>query len=56
MAYPVRPQQSRWIVTTNVGESAEAEVAALVQDKAKGRMICNVDQECIFRIELLTSL
>ena len=55
MAYPVRPRQSARIVTTNAEESAEAEVAALVQSMAKGRIICNVNQECMFRCELLTS-
>ena len=55
MAYPVRPRQSYRIVTTNVEESAEVEVAVLVQDKAKDRIIRNVNQECMFRCTLLTS-
>ena len=55
MTYPVRPRQSYRIVTTNVEESAEVEVAVLVQDKAKDRIICNVNQECMFRCTLLTS-
>ena len=54
MAYPVRPRQSYRIVTTNVEESAEVEVAVLAQDKAKGRIIRNVNQECMFRCTLLT--
>ena len=49
MTYPVRPRQSYRIVTTNVEESAEVEVAVLVQDKAKDRIIRNVNQECMFR-------
>ena len=55
MAYPVRPRQSYRIVTTNVEESAEVEVAVLVQDKAKDRIIRKVNQECMFRCTLLTS-
>lgn len=51
----VRPRQSVWIVTTHVEESAEAEVAVLAQNNAKGRIICNVNQECMFRCDLLTS-
>ena len=54
MAYPVRPRQSSRIVTTNVEESAEVEVAVLAQNKAKGRIIRNVNQECMFRCFLLT--
>lgn len=49
MAYPVRPRQSARIVTTNAEESAEAEVADRGTVKAKGRIICNVNQECMFR-------
>ena len=49
MAYPVRSRQSVRIVTTNVEKSAEAEVAAHELVKAKGRIICNVNQECMFR-------
>ena len=55
MTYPVRPRQSYRIVTTNVEESAEVEVAVLEQDKAKDRIIRNVNQECMFRCTLLTS-
>ena len=55
MAYPVRPRQSSRIVTTNVEESAEVEVAVLAQNKAKDRIIRNVNQECMFRCTLLTS-
>ena len=55
MAYPVRPRQSSRIVTTNVEESAEVEVAVLGQNKAKDRIIRNVNQECMFRCTLLTS-
>ena len=55
MAYPVRPRQSSRIVTTNVEESAEVEVAVLEQNKAKDRIIRNVNQECMFRCTLLTS-
>ena len=50
MAYPVRPRQSARIVTTNAEESAEAEVADHALVKAKGRIICNVNQECMFRL------
>ena len=49
MTYPVRPRQSSRIVTTNVEESAEVEVAVLEQNKAKGRIIRNVNRECMFR-------
>ena len=49
MAYPARPRQSSRIVTTNVEESAEAEVADRVTVKAKGRIICNVNRKCVFR-------
>ena len=55
MAYPVRSRQSSRIVTTNVEESAEVEVAVLGQNKAKDRIIRNVNQECMFRCTLLTS-
>ena len=55
MTYPVRPRQSYRIVTTNVEESAEVEVAVLEQNKAKDRIIRNVNQECMFRCTLLTS-
>ena len=55
MAYPVRPRQSSRIVATNVEESAEVEVAVLGQNKAKDRIIRNVNQECMFRCTLLTS-
>lgn len=48
----MRPRQSARIVTTNVEESAEVEVADSVPVKAKGRIICNVNRECMFRIEL----
>lgn len=37
------------IVTTNAEESAEPEVADRVTVNAKGRIICNVNQECLFR-------
>ena len=50
MAYPARPRQSARIVTTNAEESAEAEVADRETVKAKGRIICNVNQECMFRM------
>ena len=52
MAYPVRPRQSARIVTTNAEESAEAEVADHELVKAKGRIICNVNQECMFRLNI----
>ena len=55
MTYPVRPRQSSRIVTTNVEESAEVEVAVLAQNKAKDRITRNVNQECMFRCTLLTS-
>ena len=51
MTYPARPRQSYRIVTTNVEESAEVEVAVLAQD----RIIRNVNQECMSRCTLLTS-
>ena len=50
MAYPVRSRQSVRIVTTNVEKSAEAEVADHELVNAKGRIICNVNQECMFRL------
>ena len=49
MVYPVRSRQSTRIVTTNAEKSAEAEVADRETAKAKGRIICNVNQECMFR-------
>lgn len=49
MTYPMRPRQSSRIVTTNVEKSAEVEVAVLEQNKAKGRIIRNVNRECMFR-------
>ena len=49
MAYPARSRQSARIVTTNVEKSAEVEVADYVLVEAKGRIICNVNQECMFR-------
>ena len=55
MAYPVRLGSPLRIVTTSTEESAEVEVAVLVQDKAKDRIIRNVNQECMFRCTLLTS-
>lgn len=55
MTYPVRPRQSFGTVTTNAEESAEVEVAVLEQDKAKDRIICNVNRECMSRGELLRS-
>jgi len=55
MAYPVRLGSPLRIVTTSTEESAEVEVAVLVQDKAKDRIIRNVNQECMFRLSLLTS-
>ena len=51
----MRLRQSSRIVTTNVEESAEVEVAVLEQNKAKDRIIRNVNQECMFRCTLLTS-
>lgn len=48
----MRPRQSERIVTTNDEESAEVEVADSESVKAKGRIICNVNQECMFRAEL----
>ncbi len=52
MAYPVRSRQRPIaVVTTNAEKSAEAEVAVLEQDKSKGRIICNVNQECMSRAE-----
>ena len=39
MTYPARPRQSERIVTTNVEESAEAEVADHVLVEAKGRIV-----------------
>ena len=49
MAYPVRSRQSAGIVTTNVEKSAEVEVADCEPIEAKDRIICNVNQECMFR-------
>ena len=53
MAYPVRPRQSSRIVTTNVEESAEVEVAVFEQNRAKNRIIRNDNHECMFRYFLL---
>ena len=39
MAYPARPRQSARVVTTNVEESAEAEVADHELVKVKGRIV-----------------
>ena len=55
MTYPLRPRQSSRIVTTNVEESAEVEVVALVQNKTKDRIIRNVNQEWYVPMSLLTS-
>ena len=52
MAYPVRSRQRPIaVVTTNAEKSAEAEVADCEPVKAKGRIICNVNQECMSRAE-----
>ena len=48
MFYPVRSWQSVMIVTTNVKKSAEVEVADCEPVKVKDRIICNVNQECMF--------
>lgn len=48
----MRPRQSERIVTTNGEESAEVEVADGESVKAKDRIICNVNRECMFRVEL----
>ena len=54
MAYPARPRQSARIVTTNVEESAEAEVADRVTVKAKGRIVhCLTRQSVYLEILLL---
>ena len=37
------------VVTTNVEKSAEVEVADCEPVEAKDRIICNVNQECMFR-------
>ena len=50
MAYPARSRQPARTVTTNAEKSAEAEVADRETVKAKGRIICNVNQECMFRL------
>ena len=42
------------VVITNAEKSAEAEVAVLEQDKAKGRMVCNINRRHMFRYKLLT--
>lgn len=55
MTCPVRPRQSLRIVTTNDEESAEVEVAVLEHNKVKDRIICNVNQKCMFRCFMLTS-
>lgn len=49
MTYPVRSRQSARAVTTNVEKSAEVEVADCEPIEAKDRIICNVNQECMFR-------
>lgn len=43
------------VVTTNAEKSAEAEVADCEPVEAKGRIICNVNQECMSRAEKPTS-
>lgn len=50
MIYPARSRQSTRIVTTNAEKSAEAKVTDRETVKAKGRIICNVNQECMFRL------
>lgn len=50
MIYPARSRQSSRIVTTNAEKSAEAEVADRATVKGKGQIICNVNQECMFRL------
>ena len=55
MAYPVRPRKFLRVVTTNAEEPAEIEVAVLEQNKVKDRIICNVNQEWMFRCFVLTS-
>lgn len=49
MSYSARPRQSARIARTNAGESAEAEVAVRETVNAKVRIICDVNQECMFR-------
>ena len=48
MAYPARPRQSARIVTTNVEESAEAEVADRVTVKAKGRIVHCLTRQSVY--------
>ena len=52
MAYPVRPRQSTRIVTTNVEESAEAEVADRGTVKAKGRVVYYLIRQSVY-LEIL---
>ena len=48
MAYPARPRQSARIVTTNVEESAEAEVADRVTVKVKGRIVHCLTRQSVY--------
>ena len=48
MAYPARPRQSARIVTTNVEESAEAEVADRVTVEAKGRIVHCLTRQSVY--------
>ena len=48
MAYPARPRQSARIVTTNVEESAEVEVADRVTVKAKGRIVHCLTRQSVY--------
>ena len=48
MAYPARPRQSARIVTTNVEESAEAEVADRVTVKAKDRIVHCLTRQSVY--------
>ena len=45
----LRPITAEDLYLIFVEESAEVEVAVLVQNRAKDRIICNVNQECMFR-------
>ena len=48
MAYPARLRQSARIVTTNVEESAEAEVADRVTVKVKGRIVHCLTRQSVY--------
>ena len=53
MSHPCGLGKSSRVVTTNVEEVAEVEVAVFEQNRAKNRIIRNDNHECMFRYFLL---